>query len=538
VAPKADPSNCIQNASVSGNITVQSSANDPTVSTLSRDLTVTTAGSYTFTFGDVQFPVALATPPTLALFQGAGIVGLGFPSGTVFALSPGTYQLKAIAQADQTVKAGLYAITIAGPAGTSPLFDDAVPVGLLNAAAPFMNPSAQSVTLAVNDFGFPGPVTSASALLTAGGTVLGTASAAGGAASFAAPAGTLTLWSYGSQGATAGTYGIDVAGTSDLYTTALAVGPSGSTYTFAFVTPAVAAGAYQATAADLQFPSQLTALSFAVAQNGVILQQSTTAASLNINAAAGPVVLLVSAQAPASGGTSGNGLFDVNLQTTGASPELVYDKTQVVSSMPALFDSQSLTLGVSASFTAALTDLQVPAQFDSLALVVSRGTQILGKIYGGGSFDFSGSPGTYQLTFVATPAAMQQFGLYGVSVVNSPPIISLKSNVSSAETNSLVTLSWSATNAVSCTASGGNWVGSKSTSASSESVVLAATTTYTLTCTGGGGTASQSVMVTATAKSSGGGGGGGSLDPGLLGLGAALAGLRLRRRLQGSCNVR
>jgi len=35
-----------------------------------------------------------------------------------------------------------------------------------------------------------------------------------------APAGTLTLWTYGSAGSTAGTFSADVAGTTDLYTTA------------------------------------------------------------------------------------------------------------------------------------------------------------------------------------------------------------------------------------------------------------------------------------------------------------------------------
>ena len=91
----------------------------------------------------------------------------------------------------------------------------------------------------------------------------------------------------------------------------------------------------------MQFPSQLTALSFAVAQNGVILKQSTTAATLDFTAAAGNAVLLVSAQPPATGSTTGNGLFDVNVQSTGASAGLVFDKTQNVSSGGFLFDSQT-----------------------------------------------------------------------------------------------------------------------------------------------------------------------------------------------------
>ena len=45
VAPKADPANCIQTASLSGIIVTQSAASDPTLSTLSLTLTVTTAGA-------------------------------------------------------------------------------------------------------------------------------------------------------------------------------------------------------------------------------------------------------------------------------------------------------------------------------------------------------------------------------------------------------------------------------------------------------------------------------------------------------------
>jgi hypothetical protein len=528
VAPKASPSNCIQSASVAGNITAQSTANDPTVSTFSSTLQVTTAGSYTFNFQDLQFPVALHTAPNLALFQGGTPIQLGIAAGSAISLSPGTYTLLAIAQADQTIQSGLFGITIVGP-GSASLLDTTVPVGLTNNSPPFLNATAQSVTLLVIDYGFPGPLASASALLTAGGSALGRASAAGGAMSFPAPAGDLQLWTYAAVGATPGTFSADVSGTADLYTLAQGVQPAGSAYAYAFVSPPLTAGPYQATAADLQFPSQLNGLSFAVAQNGAIVQQSTSAASINFSATAGSVILLVSAQTPSSGSASGNGLFDVNLQTTGASAQLVFDKTQSVSSTAALFDAQTLNLGTSASFDASLTDLQFPAAFSNLALVISRGSQILGKIYGGGVFSFPGSTGSYQLTFVATPAANQQVGLYGVSIVFSAPVVSLTSSVATAAADSPITLSWTSSNASSCTASGGTWTGSKAAGGGTEVIILAATTTYTLTCTGTGGVQAQSVTVTATPKPSS-GGGGGALDLAFLMLGATLAASRMRKR--------
>jgi hypothetical protein len=563
VAPKASPSNCIQSASLSGLLTAPDTAKDPTVSTLSTTLNVTTAGSYTFNFSDLMFPVALNTPPQLLLSQGSTVIippgqtSPGITAGTALTLSPGTYTLLSIAQADQTVKQGLYGIVITGATGSTPLLSTAVPVGSLAPATSVTNPSAQSVTLTVADYAFPGALASASALLTSGGTAVGSASAAGGAQTFQAPASSaalpLSLWTYGSAASTAGTFSADVsAGTTDLATAAQGVGPSGTTYTYAYVEGVATAGALEATATDLQFPSQLGGLAFAVAQNGAILQQSATASSVNFNAAVGNLVLLVSAQAPAST-TSPNGLFDINVQstaganlllcttpanaaanastttsgTTTATPTSICDQTQNVSSTPSLFNVQSLNVTANGSYDVTLTDLKFPTAFDSLALVVSRGAQVLGKVFGAGTFSFTGTPGTYQLTFVASPSADQEFGLYGVSAVDSPPTVTLTSSVASAVTGSSITLSFSSTNATSCTASGG-WTGTEPTSASTATETLSATTTYTLTCTGPGGTATQSVTVTATAAPSK-SGGGGALDPAWLLLGAGLLLARMRR---------
>ncbi|HEY0748174.1 MAG TPA: hypothetical protein VGD63_15845 [Steroidobacteraceae bacterium] len=530
VAPKASPSNCIQGASLSGNITLQSSAQDPTVSTLSTSLTVSTAGAYTFAVTDLDFPAALSSPATLALLQGSTLVQAGITSGSSLTLSPGAYTLLAIARADQTVKSGLYTVLITGPAGTAPLLSVSVSVGVANAGIPFNNPMAQSVMLKVTDYGFPALLTSASALLTAGAVSLGMANSSGGASTFAAPMGTLMLWTYAAPGASAGTFSVDVSGSTDLHTFATGIQPvtPSGTYAYAFVTQPLAAGAYQATAADLQFPGQLSGLGFAVAQNGVILQQSATAATVNFTAASGNAVLLASAQVPQAGAASSSGLFDVNVQSTGATAQLIYDKTQVVSAGMELFNSQALNIGVSGNFDATLSDLQFPSAFSNLALVVSQGSNILGKIFGGGKFTFGVAPGTYQLTFLATPATGQEFGLYGVSVSASVPVITFTSDVASVTAGSTANLSWTVTNATSCSASGGSFTGNQPATSGKVAVQVAATTMYTLTCMGAGGSSSQTVTVTATAapaKS----GGGGSVDPAWLLLGSALWLARLRR---------
>ena len=171
-----------------------------------------------------------------------------------------------------------------------------------------------------------------------------------------------------------------------------------------------------------------------------------------------------------------------------------------------VFNSQSINLGVSGSFNATLTDLAFPAAFDNLAVLVSNGGKVLGKIYGGGTFTFPASPGTYLVTFVATPST-QNYGLYSLNIASAPPTVSFSSSTASVSAGATATLTWSSQSATACTAGGGaGWSGSQPTSGTL-AVAVAATETLTLSCTGPGGSASQSVTIMATAASSGGGGG-------------------------------
>jgi hypothetical protein len=527
VAPKSSPSNCIQSASLSGNISAPASAANSTISTVSAPLTVTTAGTYTVSFADDQFPSALQTPPNLAIFQGSQPIALAIASGTGLSLSPGTYTLLAIAQASQSSQAGLYGITITGPPGVAPLLNSSYPVGTLAPAVQATNPSSQTLTLTVTDFQFPAALAAATALASSGGTVLGTASisAASGTASFPAPAGAVQVWSYAAAGASAGTYQVSLAAGSDTLLQTPAAVSTASSLAFAYITSPLAAGSYQATATDFQFPAVLPTLAFAVAQAGTILQQASTASTVKFTAAAGPVVVLAAAAPPASG----NGLLDVNVQTAGASPQLEFDRTQAVGAS-SLFTTQSLNLGTSGNYSVTLTDLKFPAQFADLDLVVSSGGSVIGKIIGGGSFPIVATPGTYLLSFIATPATNQEYGMYGLQIVNAAPTVTLSASPTSVSAGGTTTLTWTSTNATSCTGTGAGFTGSQATKSGSLAVAVAATTTYTLSCTGAGGTAKQSVTVTATAASSK--SGGGAFDLGLLSLLGSCVALRMGRQLR------
>ncbi len=498
------------------------------MSTQSLTLTVVTAGSYTFTYADVQFPVALHVPPTLALFQGSTAIAVPIPaSPAAITLGAGTYTLLAFAQADPVAQAGLYGIVVSGPGLVAPLVNSVYPVGLFAPASQVSNSSAQSVALTVTDFTFPTALAGARAVVTEGGTLLGSASAGAGASSFMAPAGVLQVWSEGTAGTGAGTYEVDLTANSVSLLQSVAGVNGGGALAYGFVTPKpLAAGSYQVTANDFEFPSALSSLQFAVAQNGAVLKQQTGAGSLAFTASAGPVVLLVAAT-PVTGGY---GLVDVNIQTSGTSPQLEYDQIQPVgASLP--FTPQPISIGTSGHYVVTLADLQFPAQFGTLALIGTSNGAVLGKVYAGGTFDLAATPGNYQFFIVALPAAKQQYGLYGLQVLDAPPTVTLTASPTSVVAGSSTTLSWTATNSATCTGSGGTFTGNQAAGTGSAMVTVAATTTYMLSCTGPGGSAENSVTVTATAApppSSGGGGGGGGIGAPILGMLGLLVLGRLR----------
>ncbi len=86
---------------------------------------------------------------------------------------------------------------------------------------------------------------------------------------------------------------------------------------------------------------------------------------------------------------------------------------------------------------------------------------------------------------------------------STAPTVTLTANPQSVAAGGTSTLSWSSTNADSCTASGG-WVGQKSTSGR-EDVTVSATTTYTLTCTGASGQDKADTVVSVVGQGGGGG---------------------------------
>ena len=83
------------------------------------------------------------------------------------------------------------------------------------------------------------------------------------------------------------------------------------------------------------------------------------------------------------------------------------------------------------------------------------------------------------------------------AVTPNQPTVDLtasRTSVTPGADSATTTLTWTSTNATSCTASGGTFTGAKGTSGA-ETITPSATTTYTLTCTGAGGDGNDSVTV-------------------------------------------
>jgi peptidoglycan/xylan/chitin deacetylase (PgdA/CDA1 family) len=111
---------------------------------------------------------------------------------------------------------------------------------------------------------------------------------------------------------------------------------------------------------------------------------------------------------------------------------------------------------------------------------------------------------TYTLTCTGNGSSVSQSATVNVSAATPPPAaptVTLSASPTSITSGQSSTLTWSSTNATSCTASGG-WTGSKATSGT-QSISPTANTTYTLACTGNGSTVSKSVSITVSAPATG-----------------------------------
>lgn len=528
VAPTTSPTACITADSYSDTLTTPTTATTSGTAQLNTNFLSTTPGLYTVTITDDAFPVAL-TSLSAIITQGSQQIGGVFPSGpapagtaTQVTLAAATaYQLLAVAIANTTTVAGLYGIQITDPSGNV-VFGQTLPVGGVGSATIVSNPSAQALNLSLTDYGYPAALASLGAEVTAGGTPLGGLTAAGTASNITAPGGSLSVWTYAQATTVPGVYSLSLSGgaggSGNLLSTTQVVNPpaSAAADSYAFVVPSLTAGGtYTLTTTDFAFPAALAALSGTIAQGGAVLTQSATGEFTASQS--GVAIVLVNAQPPANG----NGIFGVSIQDS--ANNIVFDQTQAVGGV---FTTQTINVTTAGDYNVTLADLGFPTPFENLAVLVSQGSKILGKVFSAGSFAFTGTTGQYEFTFVATPGA-QNYGLYSINVASAPPTITFTASAAAVTAGQPVQLTWSTQDATACTAAGAStWSGTEAVSGTA-GVTISATSTLTLTCTGPGGSATKSVTVTANPVTKTSSGGGGALDLNWLLLLAALAAGRL-----------
>lgn len=127
-----------------------------------------------------------------------------------------------------------------------------------------------------------------------------------------------------------------------------------------------------------------------------------------------------------------------------------------------------------------------------------------------GSETITGLTTASAFTLTCTGAGGSGAATANVNIGIPSPIVTIAANPSMVASGSATTLTWSSTDATSCTASGG-WSGARDVSGTQLQAPITMATVYTLTCTGPGGTGAgsanvsiaptPSVMITATPTS-------------------------------------
>jgi hypothetical protein len=105
----------------------------------------------------------------------------------------------------------------------------------------------------------------------------------------------------------------------------------------------------------------------------------------------------------------------------------------------------------------------------------------------------------FVLTCTGPEGSATQSATVSVTGSTPAPTVNLSASPNSVASGNASTLTWTASNATACTASGG-WSGAKATTGGSQSTgALTASKSYTLTCSGSGGSASHSATVSISA---------------------------------------
>jgi hypothetical protein len=512
--------------------------------TFEHDITIAAAGSYTLTVTDFVLPAALADLETTVVPTGASPINLkGTGQLVLNAAGPTVFQVFIYAELATNVKQGLVGVNLRDAGGTN-LFPAAAgdialhELGDWKYKLPFDAGTSSTLKLTLGDLGFPLPLASLGAtVVTADGRpAVPTLVAPGTATSPALVGGPVVVYATANPapGSTVGSFAVSVADGlgNKLLDTVQTVSPPPQTTDVGGIDKSfdvATAGDYTLTLTDFGatgFFDAFTSIDLALSRDDQIVKSLSAPGSFTFTAATPGHYSVAILADPA--GTNGQGLLGVSVAgPAGNGSATIYEDTAAVGTG---FISANFTVSTEQSVDVTLADLGFPANFGALKVAVTRGATRAGEITGEGKFSFDALPGQYFVNLLATPDSKVGYSTLGVNVAVTPgaPVVTLAASATSVQTGGSVMLTWTSTDANSCTASGG-WTGARAMSGTESIGPLNANTTFALACAGRGGSNNASVSVTITgAQRSGGGGAFDWLTLGGLALLAAARGARRR----------
>jgi hypothetical protein len=494
-----------------------------------------TAGSYTLEITDFALPQPLAVLYATVIRKSAGSVMFNGPVTAPIALTLGaddTFEIFIHTELAGGAARGLVGVNLRDAATDVTKASAVHELGEWPYRYAFDLPADASVTVTLTDLGFPFPLASLAGETVRDGRRALPRLTPPAALTASAVAGNYVTYVDALAPTTGpGSFGVRVtpAGAASVLDTVQNVvvpGPVTDVGTVNEAFDIATAGNYTLTLTDFGtsgFFDAFTSVALSLTRDDQVVGTLTMPGDIAFTAVPGHYNVAVIAD-PA--GTAGDGLLGIAIHG-GPGDATVFDRTAAVGTD---FISAQIDVASANDVNVALTDLAFPAPFDSIRVAVTRGATRVGEIVGAGTFEFAAMPGRYLVNLLAKPSGTVGYSTLGVnaSVASPAPAITLAASSPSVTVGKNVTLTWSAANATSCTASG-SWSGAKALTGSESIGPLNTNATYTLTCAGPGGDAAASVSVAVTQEQRS--GGGGAVDPGMLVLLALAVAAAGRRRI-------
>jgi hypothetical protein len=306
---------------------------------------------------------------------------------------------------------------------------------------------------------------------------------------------------------------------------------------------------YSATAADyinLQYTSNLTLCTLAMNPNGAFLGVPT------------PPVLLSFGGNPEGSYTLAPQAPGTYVLTVTCTAELTLN-TQATSApitikvLPPAPPTATISVNPSTVTTGQVFTINWSST-NAASCVASGGNALQGPFVGnlsstsGSLPDNSSSTGSYTLGVSCQSIDASQGAATASTTLTvafpPPPTVTVTASPEAVAVGGSFMVTWSSTNATSCTSSGGGangatWIGTLATSGSvTQTATVSGSFTYSVTCSNSVGQVSAGKSITVSAPSTGGGsksGGGGAIGATEIGALAALLAFRRRRRAAGLC---